>query len=135
MLYSESKVIVRYAETDKMGIVHHAVYPIWYELARTDFIKLVGMTYSQMEASGILTPLIELNCKYLKPADYEDELTIRVSVGKLTPARIQFDYEVYKQNTLINTGYTVHAWVGKDLHPLNIKKHRPEIYEKIQKAF
>lgn len=134
MAYSESKVIVRYAETDKMGIVHHSVYPIWYELARTDFIKLAGLTYSQMEASGVKTPLVELNCKYIKPADYEDELTIRVTIGKLTPARVQFNYEVYKQDILINTGYTVHAWVGEDLKPLNMKKHKPEIYEKIQKV-
>lgn len=134
MIYSESKVIVRYAETDKMGIVHHSVYPIWYELARTDFIKLVGMTYSQMEANGIKTPLVELQSRYIKPADYEDELTIRVSIGKLTPARVQFNYEVYKDTTLINTGYTIHAWVGNDLKPLNMKKHHSAIYEKIQKA-
>lgn len=134
MIYSESKVIVRYAETDKMGIVHHSVYPIWYELARTDFIKLVGMTYSEMEANGIKTPLVELQCHYYKPADYEDELTIQVSVGELSPAKVRFDYKVFKKDVLINTGYTLHAWVGSDLRPFNLKKNRPDIYEKIQKA-
>lgn len=134
MIYSESNVIVRYAETDKMGIVHHSVYPIWYELARTDFIKLVGMTYSEMEASGVKTPLVELQSHYLKPADYEDELTIRVYIGKLTPVRVQFNYEVYKKDVLINTGYTIHAWVGNDLKPVNMKKHYLAMYEKIQKA-
>lgn len=133
-MYSESKVIVRYAETDKMGIVHHSVYPIWYELARTDFIKQIGMTYSAMEEQGIMTPLVTLNCNYMHPADYEDELTIRVSIGKLTPARVQFDYEVYKGEILINTGFTVHAWVGKNLKPLNMKKYFPDVYEKIQKV-
>lgn len=133
-MYSESKVVVRYAETDKMGIVHHSVYPIWYELARTDFIKKFGMTYSGMEEIGIMTPLVELNCKYIKPADYEDVLTIRVWVSKLTPARIEFSYEVYKENVLINTGITVHALVGKDLRPLNMKKNFPNLYEKIQET-
>lgn len=133
-MYSESKVVVRYAETDKMGIVHHSVYPIWYELARTDFIKMIGMTYSDLEALGIMLPLVELNCKYIKPADYEDVLTIRVSISKLTPARIEFSYEVYKEDILINTGTTVHGWVGKDLRPTNMKKNFPDIYEKLQET-
>lgn len=133
-MYSESKVVVRYAETDKMGIVHHSVYPIWYELARTDFIKMIGMTYSDLENLGIMLPLVELNCKYIKPADYEDVLIIRVSVSKLTPARIEFSYEVYKEDILINTGITVHAWVGKDLRPTNMKKNFPDIYEKLQET-
>lgn len=67
---SRSRIIVRYAETDQMGVVHHAVYPVWYEVARTDFIKQVGMTYSQMEQMGIMLPLIELQCRYLLPAHY-----------------------------------------------------------------
>ena len=131
-MYSESKVIVRYAETDKMGIVHHSVYPIWYELARTDFIKLIDLTYSKMEEMGIMLPLVSLTCNYKKPADYEDELIIRTSISKLTPARIEFYYEVYKNNEIINTGTTVHAWVGKDLKPINLKKNYSEIYSKIE---
>lgn len=133
-MYSESKVVVRYAETDRMGIVHHSVYPIWYELARTDFIKTIGNTYSGMEEMGIMCPLVELNSKYVKPAEYEDVLTIRAWVSKLTPARIEFSYEVYKEDVLINTGITVHAWVGKDLRPINMKKHFANIYEKIQET-
>ena len=133
-MYSETKVIVRYQETDRMGIVHHSVYPIWYELARTEFIKQVGMTYSQMEEMGIMTPLVELQCHYMHPANYEDELTVRVCIGKLTPARVEFHYEVYHNTLLLNTGITVHAWVGSDLHPMNMKKKFPSVYEKIQKA-
>lgn len=133
-MYSESTILVRYAETDRMGIVHHSVYPIWYELARTDFIKEIGITYSEMEEMGIMTPLVELGCKYIHPANYEDELTVRVSVSKLTPARIEFSYEVYHGSLLINTGFTMHAWVGKDLRPLNMKKKFPDIYEKIQET-
>lgn len=129
---STSKVIVRYAETDRMGIVHHSVYPIWYELARTDFIKKIGMTYSNMEKKGIMTPLVELTSRYIKPANYEDELDIKVRVSKISPARIIFAYEVYHDKELINTGTTMHAWTGKDLKPLNLKKVNPEIYRKIE---
>lgn len=133
-MYSESTVIVRYAETDRMGIVHHSVYPIWYEIARTNFIKMIGITYSEMEEMGIMTPLVELGSKYKHPANYEDELKIRVFVSKLTPARIEFSYEVYHDNLLINTGFTMHAWVGKNLKPINMKKKFPDIYQKIQET-
>lgn len=131
-MYSESKIVVRYAETDKMGIVHHSVYPIWYELGRTDFIKLANLSYTEMEKMGIMLPLVSLTCNYKKPADYEDELTVRTMINKLTPARIEFYYEVYKNEELINTGTTVHAWVGKDLKPINLKKKYNSLYAKIE---
>ena len=132
-MFSETKIIVRYAETDKMGIAHHSSYPIWYEVARTEAIKKIGITYTQMEELGIMLPLVELNCKYIATSDYEDELLIQVGISKLTPARIIFEYKIYRQsdNTLINTGSTMHAFVGQNLKPLNLKKLFPNIYEKI----
>lgn len=134
-MISQIKVIVRYAETDMMGIVHHSVYPIWYEAARTEAIKQIGMTYSELEKIGIKTPLVELNCRYIIPAEYEDELTIKVKISKLTPARIVFEYKVFKETfeKPINTGSTVHAWVGRDLKPINLKKQFPEIFENVSK--
>ena len=134
-MISKSIVKVRYAETDKMGIVHHSVYPIWYELARTDLSKLAGFPYSKMEAEGLMTPLVELNCKYYSPAYYDDELVVTATVSKLTPARIVFYYEVFRkgQERPINTGYTVHAIVNKDMKPINTKKLFPEIYNAMEK--
>ena len=131
---SESKIIVRYAETDKMGIVHHSVYPIWYEVGRTDFTKKIGIPYACMEKMGILTPLVELSCKYIEPAYYEDELTVKTKIEKLTPARIVFEYEVLKDGRNINIGSTTHALVGKDLKPINMKKHFPDVYKKLALA-
>ena len=132
-MISETKISVRYAETDKMGIVHHSVYPIWYEAARTEAIKNAGFTYSALEKNGIMTPLVELNCKYIQPAEYEDVLTITVEIAKLTPARIIFNYQVFKPGQIkpINTGSTSHAFVGKDLKPINLKKQFPEIFERL----
>ena len=134
-MISTTKVNVRYAETDQMGIVHHSVYPIWYELARTDLSKLAGFPYSKMEEDGVLTPLVELNCKYIKPAYYDDELVVTATVSKLTPARIVFYYEVFKDDSdkPINTGYTVHAIVNKDMRPINTKKLFPDIYQTMEK--
>ena len=134
-MISKSIVNVRYAETDKMGIVHHSVYPIWYELARTDLSKLAGFPYSKMEEEGLMTPLIELNCKYYSPAYYDDELVVTATVSKLTPARVVFYYEVFRkdQDKPINTGYTVHAIVNKEMKPVNTKKLFPKIYEAMKK--
>lgn len=134
-MISKSIVNVRYAETDKMGIVHHSVYPIWYELARTDLSKKVGFPYSKMEEVGLMTPLVELNCKYFSPAYYDDELIVTATVSKLTPARIVFYYEVFRKdsNKPINTGYTVHAIVSRDMKPINTKKIFPEIYQAMEK--
>ena len=134
-MISKSIVNVRYAETDKMGIVHHSVYPIWYELARTDLSKLAGFPYSKMEEEGLMTPLIELNCKYYSPAYYDDELVVTATVSKLTPARVVFYYEVFRrdQDKPINTGYTFHAIVNKEMKPVNTKKLFPKIYEAMEK--
>jgi acyl-CoA thioester hydrolase len=133
---SYSKIVVRYAETDQMGVAHHAVYPIWYEVARSDYVKLVGMTYSQMENAGVMMPMIDLKCKYSGAAHYEDELTVHVKLKLLTPVRIEFEYAIYKngEQKPINTGSSMHAWVNKSLRPINLKKHNPEIYSAIEKA-
>jgi len=131
-MHSDTKIVVRYAETDKMGIVHHSVYPIWYEAARTDFIKKVGMSYSQMEENGFMLPLVELNSRYIMPADYDDELTVRVKIERLTPARIVFGYEIYKEEKLINTGSTMHAITNKELKPVSLKKESSEMYNLLE---
>ncbi len=133
-MISTTKINVRYAETDQMGIVHHSVYAIWFEAARTDFCKLAGLPYKDMESAGVLTPLASLNCKFIKPAFYDDDLIIKTRITKLTPARVEFSYEVYREDEdkPICTGTTVHALVGKDLHPINTKKVHPEIYAIMQ---
>lgn len=133
---TQSQITVRYAETDQMGIAHHSVYPIWYEVARTDFIKQVGMTYSEMERFGILLPLAGLTCKYSAPALYEDVLIVEAEIKTLTPARIEFAYTVYKkgEDKPINTGTTLHAWVDSDMKLINLKKKFPDIYKLVEKA-
>lgn len=84
---------------------------------------------------GLMTPLVELNCKYYSPAYYDDELIVTATVSKLTPARVVFSYEVYRQNSdkPLCTGYTVHALVNKDMKPTNVKKNFPEIYNIMEK--
>lgn len=131
---SETQFIVRYAETDQMGIVHHSVYPIWYEAGRTDFIRKAGMPYSEMEQKGVMLPLLELKCRYKSFAKYEDVITVVTYIKDLTPTRITFGYEVYKNDDekCINTGETMHVWTGPGLRPINMKKHHPDIYNFIE---
>jgi len=136
MFTSETKLVVRYAETDRMGIVHHSNYPIWFEAGRTDFIKKLGMPYSRIEEMGVLLPLIELKCSFKSAARYEDEITVKTSVKELSYSRIVFYYEVYRNGgqTPITTGETMHAWTNADLKPVNIKKYMPEIYDLLKTA-
>ena len=136
-MHSRTKIVVRYAETDQMGIAHHSCYPIWYEVGRSDFIKLFGKSYSDMEKAGIMMPLRNLNCHYKLPAMYEDELIVRTWCTSMSAARIEFSYTVKKINpdgteTELGYGSTEHGFVdSKTFRPCNAKKRIPEIYEKI----
>lgn len=131
-----SNITARYAETDKMGIIHHSVYPIWFEVGRTDFLKQCGMKCSVMEKLGVMTPLISLECKYISPAIYEDEVSVITTVSKISCAKITFDYKVIKRedNKTLVTGSTTHGFVNADtFKPINLKKIMPLMYEKISK--
>lgn len=136
MFVSETKFVVRYAETDRMGIVHHSNYPVWFEAGRTDFIKKMGMPYSKIEESGFFLPLIGLSCEFKGASRYEDEVIICTSLKSITYTRIVFHYEVYVQGNskAITMGETEHAWTDSNLKPINIKKHAPEIYSLLQEA-
>lgn len=123
-------ITARYAETDMMGIIHHSVYPVWFEAARTHFIKSTGLKYSELEKSGIMLPLSELNCKYFHPVHYEDEVTIETIVSKLSFAKIEFSYRAVIDGKIMAQGSTVHGFVdSSSFRPLNIKKKDPALYE------
>lgn len=131
MFVSETELIVRYAETDQMGIVHHSNYPIWFEAGRTEYIKKLGMSYSSIEELGLMLPLIELKCTYKGAARYEDVVVVRTHVKEATAVRLIFGYEVIKKSdsSLITLGETAHVWTDKNLKPVNVKKRNPEVYE------
>lgn len=135
-MITKTKLTVRYAETDQMAIVHHSNYPVWYEAGRTDFIKAMGMSYSQIEAEGILFPLLELHCKYIQAAKYEDVVIIETALTKLSMVKAEFSYKVYRESdgVLLNTGSTIHGMVTRELRPVNMKKQKPEIYALLEQA-
>ena len=132
---SETYLTVRYAETDMMGIVHHSRYYPWFGMARTEFVKKTGMTYSEMEKAGVLLPLTETGAKYIYGLKYEDEVMVSCRLTKLSVARCEFEYEVYRlpDKTLVSKGITKHGFVDKDFKPINLKKTNPDIWERLKK--
>jgi len=131
---STEEITVRYAETDRMGIVHHSNYPIWYEAARTKLIKDMGLPYSKLEEMGLLLPLYEMHSKFIKPAGYEDELLVTARITSYSVVKLTIEYEVFKKSTLelINIGSTVHAIVDRNLKPFNSKKKFPQFYQLLE---
>ncbi len=112
MYVSKTNIRVRYSETDKMGYVYYGNYPSYYEVGRAEAMRELGMTYRQMEDKGVMMPIASMNLKYLKPAFYDDLLTIKTIVKDLPTSRMHFYYEVYNENgILLNVGETILAFV------------------------
>lgn len=133
---TETILTVRYAETDQMGIVHHSNYSIWFEAGRTDFLKQTGVSYTEVESRNVMLPLYEITCRFKSPAKYEDEIAVITSLKELSRVRLILAYEVFnrKNNTLLATGETLHAFTDKDLRPLNAEKFIPDIYALMKAA-
>lgn len=113
MFEHTTKIRVRYGETDQMGYMYYGNYAEFYEVGRVEMLRSLGMTYTAMEASGIIMPVLELHCKYLKPALYDEEISIKVIMDKMPGVKIHFRYELYNPNgDLINTGETMLAFVS-----------------------
>lgn len=116
---STSRIRVRYAETDKMGVVYYANYLVWFEVGRTDLLRRAGWSYREMETDGFALPVIEAQCEYRQPARYDDELDIRTTGVMLSPVRVRFNYQVVRpaDEVVLAEGYTVHASLDPDRRP------------------
>lgn len=114
MRSGEIQVRVRYAETDRMGLLHHANYLVYFEQARTELLRDGGRTYKDMEDEGFFLVVARLEVKYKLPAHYDDLLTIRTTVTKTSPIRIEHKYEVLRGGTLLAEGFSTLACVGRD---------------------
>ena len=127
---SISTLRVRYAETDKMGVVYYANYLVWFEVARTDLLRTLGWSYREMEHAGVSLPVIETHCEYHRPARYDDEIEIRTEGRMLSPVRIEFRYDVFRQEnrTLSASGRTVHAAVNADGRPCRLPARIREVF-------
>ena len=107
-----TNIRVRYGETDQMGIVYNANYATYFEVARTEWLRNLGVTYKNMEESGIILPVVSLSFNFIKPAKYDDILTVSVFLKKKPLVKIDFDYEIINQNKeKISTGNSVLAFM------------------------
>ncbi len=130
-MVTESKIKVRYVETDQMGIAHHSNYYAWFEIGRCNYMATCGITYKSIEEQGILLPLIESSCRYIHRAEFEDVLIIKTMLKELNGVKAIFNYEVIREvdQKLIAKGSTSHAFINRDFKLVNIKKKCKKIWE------
>lgn len=122
---------VRYGETDQMGFVYYGNYAQYFEIGRTEWLRKLGVTYKKMEENGVMLPVMNLNINYLKPAKYDDLLTLKTTLIKIPSAKIEFSYEIFnEENELLTTGKTTLVFVNmKTSKPTRAPKY---IIEKLQ---
>ncbi|HEY3403516.1 MAG TPA: thioesterase family protein [Ohtaekwangia sp.] len=114
MYQSETSVRVRYGETDQMGYVYYGIYAMYYEVARVESLRKLGLTYREIEAMGVIMPVLENHSKYLAPGRYDELLRIVTTIREKPGVRIRFEYEIFnEENKLINQGETVLAFVDQ----------------------
>jgi len=126
-----SRVRVRYAETDQMGLVHHSVYFVWFEHLRTEYFRELGIPYGVLEEDGVFFPVIESGCHYLDGARYDGEVVITGWFREPKGARVRIDYRVEQEGRNLAEGFTVHARTDVAGRPGRIP---PEILKKIRAA-
>ncbi len=122
-----SKVRVRYAETDQMGVVYYANYLVWMEVGRVEYCKSIGFSYEEMEREdGIFLAVAEAHCRYLYPARFDQDVTIETALSDAHPRMVSFSYEIRltEDGRKLATGETKHVFVGRDLKPVRL----PEKY-------
>ncbi len=110
----ESAIRVRYAETDRMGFLHHSQYFVYFELGRTEMLRAQGIAYKEIEDAGHFLVVVKLDCKYKLPARYDDLLTLRTTLVRTTPVRIEHRYELMRQEQLLAEGTSTLACVDRE---------------------
>jgi acyl-CoA thioester hydrolase len=110
-------VSVRYAETDRMGVAHHASYLLWFELARTGLLRAAGHAYRDLESEGVRLPVIEYGCRFTRSADYDDAIHIETRVRELRSRTITFDYIARRGDDVVAEGFTHHVCVDEHHKP------------------
>jgi acyl-CoA thioester hydrolase len=127
--FAETRLRVRYAETDQMGVVYHANYLVWFEVGRVEFIRQMGLDYRSMEKDeNAMIAVVEATARYKAPARYDDELIVRTSLAGVRGSIVRFRYAVVRADDelLLCEGETVHLVVGRDMK----RREMPERYAK-----
>ena len=125
---------VNYYETDQMGIVHHSNYIRYFEEARMDMMDQLGLNYAGIESLGIIIPVMFVDCQYLQPLLYGDQIVIHTAMTKYDGIKMEISYEIHKKDgdVLCTTGRSGHCFLDKKMHPVRMKRCYPEIYQKLK---
>lgn len=116
-----TRIRVRYAETDQMGVVYHANYLIWMEVARTELCKSLGFRYKDMEGSdGILLAVTEAQCRYLSAAKYDEEVAVQTTIADANRRFVTFEYEMACDGRRVATGRTKHIFLSREMRPVRL---------------
>ncbi len=119
---TQTRLRVRYAETDQMGIVYHSNYLIWFEVGRTELFREINLPYTMFEEVGLGLAVIEASCRYRLPARYDDEVIVSTSVN-ISSRKVTFNYRVYRESTLLAEGKTIHVFVNKQGRAVDARSH------------
>ncbi len=112
MIESKTNIRVRYADTDKMGVVYHSNYAIYFEVGRTEMFREIGLPYDEMERNNIMLPLVDLHINYKRPALYDDLITVTTRLNELPGVKIRFDYEIHNEKgELLVDGYATLVFI------------------------
>jgi acyl-CoA thioester hydrolase len=134
MFTSEIEIRIRYGETDQMGYAYYGNYASYFEVARVEALREIGISYKRLEENGFMLPVFEYKVKYLKPAFYDDVITVKTIIKELPGARIRFEYETYNEKKeLINVGETTLVFIKKETNKPCIAP--TELMEKMKKHF
>ena len=129
----QSHTVARYAETDMMGVIHHAVYPVWAEVARTELMASVGVSYSEVESSGIMLPVTEIRFQYKAPIFYENKVITNCAITQLDNRRVKIDYEMCVGDKVCCIGYTKHIFMSSSTR--RSMRLDSEVLEKFKKIY
>ena len=120
-----------YYETDQMGIIHHSNYIRFFEEARLYMMKEFDLDYAGLEEMGIIIPVMSVDCKYIKPLHYDEQIDIYTKITKFDGIKMDVEYEIYRDGELCTTGKSGHCFLDKQLKPFRMKKLYPDLYEKL----
>jgi acyl-CoA thioester hydrolase len=113
----EIPIRVRYAETDRMGLLHHANYLVYFEMGRTEMLRQRGISYRDVEDAGHYLVIVDIGCKFKRPAYYDDLLTLRTTVSRVTHVKIVHEYHVFRDGVLLAEGHSTLACVDREGKP------------------
>lgn len=125
---------LNYYETDQMGIIHHSNYIRLFEEARLDMMDKAGLNYAGIEEMGIIIPVISVDCRYIVPLHYNDNIAVHSCITKFNGIKMELSYEIYKEGSdkVCTSGHTGHSFLDKNMKPFKMKKLYPDLYSKLE---